>query len=117
MAWLGDTDVAIHDDCFAYKHEMDAKFVAYYFQTERFHNELAKHVARAKVKRISGRGLAAVTIPVLSMEEQRRIVSILDTFDALVNDLSCVLPAEIAARRRQYEHYRDLLLTFPAKMT
>lgn len=46
------------------------------------------------------------------IEEQERIVSILDKFDTLVNDLSSGLPAEIKARRQQYEHYRDRLLTF-----
>ena len=46
---------------------------------------------------------------------QRRIADVLDSFDALVNDLSSGLPAEIAARRTQYEHYRDRLLTFPEK--
>lgn len=51
-------------------------------------------------------------IPVPSLEEQTRIVAILDKFDALVNDLSSGLPAEIAARRKQYEYYRDRLLTF-----
>ena len=51
-------------------------------------------------------------IPVPSIEEQERIVTILDKFDDLVNDLSSGLPAEINARRRQYEHYRDQLLTF-----
>lgn len=51
-------------------------------------------------------------IPIPSLAEQERIVSILDKFDALVNDLTTGLPAEIAARRRQYEHYRNRLLTF-----
>lgn len=51
-------------------------------------------------------------IPVPPLEEQRRIVAILDRFDALVNDLSIGLPAELAARRQQYAHYRDRLLTF-----
>ncbi len=46
------------------------------------------------------------------MEEQERIVSILDKFDALVNNLTYGLPSEIAARRKQYEYYRDRLLTF-----
>lgn len=46
------------------------------------------------------------------LEEQRRIVAILDKFDALVNDISTGLPAEIAARRKQYEYYRDKLLSF-----
>lgn len=54
-------------------------------------------------------------IPVPSMEEQRRIADLLDHFDALVNDISSGLPAEIAARRAQYEHYRDRLLSFPEK--
>ena len=45
--------------------------------------------------------------------EQERIVKILDKFDALVNDISSGLPAEIEARRKQYEYYRDRLLTFP----
>lgn len=52
-------------------------------------------------------------IPVPPLEEQARIVTILDKFDALVNDLSSGLPAEIKARRQQYEHYRDKLLSFP----
>lgn len=51
-------------------------------------------------------------VPVPSVEEQERIVAILDRFDALVNDLSSGLPAEIKARRQQYEHYRDALLAF-----
>lgn len=53
-----------------------------------------------------------VRIPVPSLDEQERIVSILDKFDALVNDLNIGLPAELNARRRQFEYYRDHLLTF-----
>jgi type I restriction enzyme S subunit len=49
------------------------------------------------------------------MEEQHRIVAILDKFETLVNDISEGLPAEIAARRQQYEYYRDKLLTFKRK--
>lgn len=54
-----------------------------------------------------------VNVPPLP--EQARIVSILDRFDALCNDLSSGLPAEIEARRKQYEYYRDQLLTFKEK--
>lgn len=53
-----------------------------------------------------------VVIPVPSLKEQQRIVSILDRFDELTNDLSSGLPAEIEARRKQYEYYRDRLLSF-----
>ena len=53
-----------------------------------------------------------VVIPVPMMKEQDRIVAVLDRFDALCNDLTSGLPAEIEARRKQYEYYRDKLLTF-----
>lgn len=61
--------------------------------------------------------MASILVPVPSLEEQARIVDVLDRFDALVNDISSGLPAEIAARRKQYEYYRDKLLTFPEKKT
>ena len=51
-------------------------------------------------------------IPIPSLDEQTRIVSILDKFNALVNDISSGLPAELKARRQQYEYYRSKLLTF-----
>ena len=51
-------------------------------------------------------------IPIPPLEEQERIVAILDKFDSLVNNISKGLPAEINARKQQYEHYRNKLLTF-----
>ena len=54
-------------------------------------------------------------IPLPPLSEQRRIVEILDRFEALTNDLQAGLPAEIAARRQQYEYYREKLLTFKRK--
>lgn len=54
-------------------------------------------------------------IPVPSLSEQERIANILDRFEALSTSLQSGLPAEIAARRQQYEHYRDKLLTFKRK--
>ena len=53
--------------------------------------------------------------PLPSLDEQQRIVDILDRFDSLTSSLSEGLPAELAARRSQYEYYRDRLLTFPRK--
>lgn len=112
VAWLGETPIAIHDDSFAFRSELNPKYLAYWMQTADFHSQKARHVARAKVKRISSSGLGQIRIPVPPRAEQDRVVTILDGFDALVNDLSVGLPAELAARRKQYEHYRDRLLTF-----
>lgn len=56
--------------------------------------------------------VAKIKLPVPPLEEQERIVAILDRFDALCNDLTSGLPAEIEARKKQYEYYRDKLLTF-----
>jgi type I restriction enzyme S subunit len=55
-------------------------------------------------------------IPVPPLEEQQRIVAILDRFDALTNDITSGLPAELEARHKQYEYYRDTLLTFKEKI-
>lgn len=72
----------------------------------------SKTIRGATVERfpIARMGQWPVSLPPL--QEQRRIVEILDKFDALVNDLAIGLPAELAARRKQYEYYRDRLLTF-----
>ena len=53
-----------------------------------------------------------IRIPIPPLSEQKQIVLILDKFDALVNDISIGLPAELNARRQQYEYYRGKLLTF-----
>lgn len=67
------------------------------------------------IKRLYNNLLAGATIKYPSLEEQHRIVSILDRFESLTTSLQSGLPAEIVARRQQYEHYRDKLLTFKRK--
>lgn len=74
--------------------------------------ELSKYVTGGAQPKLNQKNLNSIPIPLPSLEEQRRIVSILDRFDALRNDLTSGLHAEIAARQKQYEYYRDKLLTF-----
>lgn len=120
VAWLGDEKVAIHDHCYAFRHSMNPKFVSYCMQTASFIAEKAKYVARTKVNTLLINGFAKIAIPVpypndleKSLAEQARIVAILDKFDALTNSISEGLPREIELRQKQYEYYRDLLLSFP----
>lgn len=112
-AWLGDEGVVIHDACFSYKTTLNPKFVAYFTRTKQFHDQIKKHISSGKISAINAKGLGKAIIPVPSKEEQKRIVSILDKFETLTNSLSEGLPKEIELRQKQYEYYRDLLLTFP----
>jgi type I restriction enzyme S subunit len=67
------------------------------------------------VPHVRGSEVMTTKIPLPPLEEQSRIVAILDMFDALTTDITAGLPAEIEARRKQYEYYRDKLLTFKEK--
>ena len=76
-------------------------------------SEAPKHVNKGMGNpKLMSNVVERIKIPVLPIKEQERIVSILDRFDKLCNDISEGLPAEIEARRKQYEYYRDKLLSF-----
>ena len=77
-----------------------------------FSYQKRKYSKGTKVIDISAKDMAKIKIPVPSLEEQNRIVSILDKFDTLTASISEGLPAEIKMRRQQYEYYREKLLTF-----
>ena len=97
-----------------HKNDMDIKFVFYLFFA--FGEWCKINVNKGGgLTIINTAKLATYKIPVPPMEEQKRIVSILDRFDKLCNDISEGLPAEIEARCKQYEYYRDKLLSFECK--
>jgi type I restriction enzyme S subunit len=91
---------------------LNPKYVSYLFQTDRFLAHKKKYATGTKVIRMSDDNMGKFVVPVPPREEQDRIVSILDNFEALNNSLTDGLPAEIKARQQQYEYYRDKLLTF-----
>ena len=74
--------------------------------------DLTPYITGAAQPKLNQKNLNAIMIPMPSKAETRRIVEVLSKFDQLCNDLSDGLPAEIEARRQQYEYYRDKLLTF-----
>ena len=120
VAWLGNQEIAVSSDACFYTHTLDPKYVAYYFQTELFQTQKKKYITGTKVRRVNPKDLAKMLIPIpypndrdKSIIEQQRIVSILDKFDKLTTSISEGLPAEIELRRKQYEYYRNKLLSFP----
>ncbi|EKH3230859.1 restriction endonuclease subunit S [Salmonella enterica] len=117
VAWLGSEDIAVSSDACIYKHNLNPKYVSYFFQTEQFQNQKRQYITGAKVRRVNADNLSKILIPVPSMKEQERIVSILDKFDTLTNSITEGLPREIELRQKQYEYYRDLLFNFPKPET
>ncbi|EKF0988634.1 restriction endonuclease subunit S [Escherichia coli] len=117
VAWLGSEDIAVSSDACIYKHNLNPKYVSYFFQTEQFQNQKRQYITGAKVRRVNADNLSKILIPVPSMEIQERIVSILDKFDILTNSITEGLPREIELRQKQYEYYRDLLFSFPKPET
>ena len=113
VAWLGDEEIAVSSDACFYAHTMNPKYVAYYFQTEQFQKQKRCFITGTKVRRVNSNDLAKIKIPVPPLAEQERIASILDKFDTLTNSISEGLPKEIELRRKQYEYYRNQLLSFP----
>jgi len=91
---------------------VSARFVFHWLAAQ---YEVLKAQGEGSQNNISGRKVRNFSIPVPSLATQQRIVDILDRFDALTMSLTDGLPAEITARRQQYEHYRDRLLDFPRK--
>lgn len=81
----------------------------------RFSGYVDKKKTGGAIPHVSMKDIQNFSIPVPSLQEQERIATILDRFESLTTALQSGLPAEIAARRQQYEHYRDKLLTFKRK--
>ena len=115
VAWLSDEKVAIHDACYIFKSKMNPRFVSHYLRGSNYHLQIKKYVCEGKICSISSKSIGRSLIPVPSLQEQERIATILDRFESLTTSLQTGLPAEITARRQQYEHYRDKLLTFKRK--
>ncbi len=87
-------------------------FYYYWFQSKYGQAAIKKITSTSSLPKFNKTGLRSIQVPIPPIEEQKRIVSILDRFDKLCNDITEGLPAEISARQKQYEYYRNKLLTF-----
>ena len=101
--WVNNHAHVLKFDCYETR-----RFVEFYLNSI----ELAPYISGGAQPKLNQKNLNRIEIPLPSQERQKYIVDILDRFDAICNDLTSGLPAEIEARQRQYEYYRDKLLTF-----
>ena len=88
-------------------------YIRYILSSQKIKDKIISKSAGGTVKSISMKELQLIQIPIPPIEEQERIAGILDKFDTLVNSISEGLPREIELRRKQYEYYREKLLSFP----
>lgn len=117
--YIVKTTGCIHDGWLSisdYQEHFSADFL-YHLLSSYKYQEIMKQKASfgGAVQNLNADIVRAIELPIVPLKEQHRIVSILDHFDALCNDLTSGLPAEIEARRKQYEYYRDKLLSFKKK--
>ena len=88
------------------------EYCAYCFSTSNIRNTIIKKSTYTTRALTNGTSLSQIEIPLPPLEVQKRIVEVLDNFEKICNDLNIGLPAEIEARQKQYEFYRNFLLTF-----
>ena len=101
--WVNNHAHVLKFDCYETR-----RFVEFYLNSI----DLALYISGGAQPKLNQKNLNRIEIPLPSQERQKYIVDILDRFDAICNDLTSGLPAEIEARQKQYEYYRDKLLTF-----
>ena len=105
----GKTWVNNHAHVLKFNTYAERRFVEYFLNGI----DLTPYISGAAQPKLNQRNLNSIKIPNPSLEEKTKIVSILDKFDTLTTSISEGLPKEIELRKKQYEYYRDLLLTFP----
>lgn len=110
--WLGKEEIGFSGDMYSYSTNENSKYIAYYFQTEEFHKQKARKISGTKLIRIHGDDMKKFCITLPSLEIQEKIVEILDKFQSMLSDTQGLLPKEIEQRKKQYEYYREKLLTF-----
>ena len=121
-AYVGNEKCFVGGDIVVMKHEQNPKYMAYALSTTMAQKQKSKGRIKSKVVHSNIPAIKEIKIPIpfpkdiaKSLAGQQRIVDILDRFNKLCNDISEGLPAEIEARQKQYEYYRDKLLTFKKK--
>ncbi|WP_334649484.1 restriction endonuclease subunit S [Klebsiella pneumoniae] len=114
--WQADSTGGTNGDVLVIRSCHESILPRYLYQIladENFFEYNMQHAKGAKMPRGNKDAIMKYRLPIPSLNEQTRIVSVLDKFDTLTNSISEGLPREIELRQKQYEYYRDLLFSFP----
>ena len=111
LAWLGNEEVAVSGHSAIIRHNQNPKYLVYYFHSQMFFSQKRKLAHGTKVIEVTPDTLKSIKLPVPPLEVQREIVHILDSFTLLTAELTAELTVELTARKKQYEFYRDELLS------
>ena len=90
------------------------RYYWHFSKSSLYWEQAEKYVSKGGQQQFNAGAVSKVKVPVPSLKVQDKIVEVLDNFDAICSDLKIGLPAEIEARQKQYEFYRDALLTYAA---
>ena len=107
----GRTWVNNHAHVLKFESQIDQKFVSYYLN----HIDLSPYISGAAQPKLNKQNLNSILLPYPNEQIRKRIVQVLDNFDAVCNDINIGLPKEIELRQKQYEYFREKLLTFAAE--
>ena len=110
-AYVGNEKCLAGGDIVVLKHKQNPKYLSYVLSTRNAQQQKSKGKIKSKVVHSSVPAIEEIEIPLPDLDVQNRLVKILDNFDAICTDLNIGLPAEIEARQKQYEYYRDKLLS------
>ena len=108
VVWEGEEEIVTGGHACVFRHNENPRYIGYFFQTYQFFMQKKQHVYGAKVIDIKTEKLGEILIPIPSLSIQQSIVEKLDAFESLISSLK----EEIALRQKQYEYYREKLLTF-----
>ena len=112
VAYIGHEKCLAGGDIVVLKHKQNPRYLAHVLATQQAREQKSKGKVKSKVVHSNVPSIGQITIPLPPLDVQKRYADVLDNFEKICTDLNIGLPAEIAARQKQYEYYRDLLLTF-----
>ena len=112
IAYIGHDKCLAGGDIVVMKHNQNPRYLAHVLNTSMSREQKSKGKVKSKVVHSNVSSIEQIRIPLPTLEVQERYADVLDNFEKICNDLNIGLPAEIEARKKQYEYYRDVLLTF-----